>query len=58
MARNPAGARPRTPFNPDRSLALDKIIVAMERQRPSSRKPLRILKRALELGIPMRKRGR
>lgn len=39
-------------FNPQRSLALDKLIAALEAQRPSARKPLRVIKAALEIGVP------
>lgn len=42
------------PFNPHLSAALDKLIIAMESSRPSARKPLRIVKRALEAGVPAR----
>lgn len=39
-------------YTPEHSLALDKLIAALERQRPSARKPLRTIKRALELNVP------
>jgi hypothetical protein len=44
------------PFNRSLSLALDRLILAMEAQRPAARKPLRIVKRALEAGIPVGRR--
>lgn len=54
MAAHPSRqGNPGTPrFNPQHSLALDRLIVAMEAQRPAARRPLRIVKRALESGIP------
>lgn len=57
MAAHPSrqgnpGTRPH--FNAQLSLALDKLIVTMEAQRPAARQPLRVIKRALEAGIPAR----
>jgi hypothetical protein len=50
-----APRRPR--FDPDLSHAIDRLILAMEACRPAARKPLRVVKRALEVGVPAR-RGR
>jgi hypothetical protein len=49
---------PRRPrFDPDLSHAIDRLILAIEAARPAARKPLRVIKRALEAGVPAR-RGR
>jgi hypothetical protein len=46
------------PFNRPLSLALDRLIIAMEAQRPAARKPLRVVKGCLEAGIPAGRRVR